>query len=118
MTTEEFIEGKDLIKHFWLSNPYDSSVKPCSRQDISWGLLMEMVDVLNGLGKGHNFIIYKTYAAFTVEKEGKFYKDYHFAHSEYFTAEQSKQDAIFLLIVKFIKWDIKNKIEKDLVESK
>jgi len=70
-----------------------------------WNQLHDIIDIINGLGKEYNFSIFKTYCALSVERgSGKVYKDFSFAHSEYVTSEQTSREAVFKLIVKFVKW--------------
>ena len=76
-----------------------------------WNELHDVIDIINGLGKEYNFSIFKTYCALSVEKPRKMYKDFHFAHSEYITAEQTTKEAAFKLVVKFIKWHLASRFE-------
>lgn len=76
-----------------------------------WNQLMDVVDIINGLGKEYNFSIFKTYCALSVERGGKMYKDFSFAHSEYITGEQTGKEAAFKLIIKFIKWHLASRFE-------
>jgi hypothetical protein len=70
----------------------------------SWDSLMPVIRKINGMGKGYQFTIFKTYVSCTVEKGGKFYKDFSFSHAEYITEEQSDITAAYNLVVKFIEW--------------
>jgi len=70
----------------------------------SWDWLMPVIRKINNMGKEFQFAIFKTYVSCTVEKGGKFYKDFSFSHAEYITEEQSDIEAAFKLVVAFIKW--------------
>jgi len=97
------------IKHWRLpegipSGDYYASIGHF-RYDKSWDWLMPVIRKINGLGKEYSFAIFKTYVAMSVEKSGKMYKDFSFAHSEYITGEQTDIQAAFKLVVKFINWE-------------
>lgn len=83
--------------------------------DSSWDWLMPVIRKINGLGKEYQFTIFKTYVSCTVEKGGKFYKDFSFSHAEYITNEQSDIQAAFNLVIKFIEWynQINNEINNE-----
>lgn len=81
-----------------------------SRYDKSWDLLHEVIDMVNAKGKAYNFSIFKTYLAMSVEKDSKYFKDFHFAHSEYVTSEQTGKEACFRLLVKYLEWEEANKL--------
>ena len=70
----------------------------------SWDWLMPVIRKINSLGKEVQFAIFKSYVSCTVEKGGKFYKDFSFSHAEYITSEQTDIQAAFKLVVKFIRW--------------
>lgn len=72
--------------------------------DSSWDWLMPVIRKINTLGKEVQFAIFKTYVSCTVEKGGKFYKDFSFSHAEYITSEQTDIQAAFKLVVKFVRW--------------
>lgn len=78
----------------------------------SWDWLMPVIQKINGLGKEYQFTIFKTYISCTVEKGGKFYKDFSFSHAEYITEEQSAIQAAFNLVIRFIEWY--NQINKQI----
>lgn len=112
MTQEEILEGcKLLYKSYGKDRKdirvYDYNTKNFEGLDYneSWDLMMPIFDAINSKGKEYNFVIFKNYVSLTVEKDSKFFKDYHFAYSENITSEQTGKEAIFKLIVKFIKWD-------------
>lgn len=86
--------------------------------DTSWDSLMPVIDKINGLGKEYSIAIFKTYISCTVEKGGKVYKDFSFAHSEYITSTQTSKEAAFKLVVKFIMWYNENILVKNLLVSK
>ena len=65
---------------------------------------MPVIRKINGLGKEYSLAIFKNYVSCTVEKGGKFYKDFSFSHAEYITSEQDDITAAFKLVVKFIEW--------------
>jgi len=69
-----------------------------------WNWLMPIVEMINSLGKEFSFAIFKNYVSCTVEKGGKFYKDFSFSHAEYITSEQNAITAVYKLVVKFIEW--------------
>ena len=70
----------------------------------SWDGLHTVIDKINGMGKGYNVALFKTYISISVETGGKVYKDFSFAHSENITTEQSPMNATFKALVKFVKW--------------
>lgn len=111
MTDEELMNGNlAIMKYMGFEgvNPYciaDLEFIGKKYYD-SWDLLHEVIDKINGLGKQYNLSIFKTYVALSVEKESKFFKDFHFAHSEYITENQTGKEAAFKLIVKFIEWEL------------
>lgn len=83
----------------------DYEAKPIYKDySTSWEELMPVFRKINGLGKGFSTAIFKHYIAITVEKGGKMYKDFSFAHSEYILPEQTDKEAAFKILVKFIKW--------------
>jgi len=120
ITNEERIEGSNLIAKFigleprWVEYPNPQINRWEIRDNwntwvpmeyhSSWEWLFIVIDKVNGLGKEYNFYIFKTYLALSVEKGGKVYKDFSFAHSEYITKDQTGKEAAFKLLVKFIKW--------------
>jgi len=74
------------------------------KYDLSWDWLMPVIRKINSLNKGTQFAIFKTYASCTVEKGGKFYKDFSFSHAEYITNEQSDIKACWKLVMRFVNW--------------
>lgn len=70
----------------------------------SWDWLMPVIRKINGLGKEYSLAIFKNYVSCTVEKGGKFYKDFSYSHAEYITAEQDDITAVFKLVVHFVEW--------------
>jgi len=116
LTPEEIIEGNKLIDHFFKEEGYkllpdyfeiteDFVWLRKIRYHDSWEWTMPVVTKINGLGKAFSLAIFKNYISLTVEKSGnKFYKDFSFSHSEYITGEQTGKEAMFKLLVKFIKW--------------
>lgn len=70
----------------------------------SWDWSMPVADKINSMGKAFSLAVFKSYVSLTVEKGGKFYKDFHFTHAEYITDEQTGKEAMFKLLVRFIKW--------------
>jgi hypothetical protein len=120
MTQEEILEGNKIIFPYIRDNKifkypfglteddFDDDDDGFCRCDTSWDLIHMVIDHINGLGKEFSFAIFKTYVSLTVEKGGKFYKDFSFAHAEYITSEQSGKEAAFKLIIKFIKWHNEN----------
>lgn len=121
MTQEEILEGNHLILEYLYKskrinyNTFDlNALSLCGQRfDLSWDLLHMVIDEINGLGKEFSFAIFKTYVSLTIEKGGKFYKDFSFAHAEYITSEQTGKEAAFKLIVKFIKWQSEKKLENN-----
>jgi hypothetical protein len=75
------------------------------KYDTSWDWLMPVIRKINSLDKATQFAIFKTYVSCTVERGGKFYKDFAFSHAEYITAEQSDIEAAWKLVVKFVEWN-------------
>lgn len=83
--------------------------------DTSWDWLFPVIDKINSLGKEYQFSTFKTYCSCSVEKGGRVFKDFSFAHAEYITATQTSKEAVYKLIVKFVKWHNQNITPKDLV---
>jgi len=122
LTKEEIIEGNIYIAKYMGWKIDDSfpdknrvyrlgnslEMDTTLKYHTSWDLLFTVIDKINGLGKEYSFAIFKTYLALSVEKGGKVYKDFAFAHSEYITSEQTGKEAAFKLIVKYIKWHNEN----------
>lgn len=116
----KIIESTNLLGHknlFYAALPNPLIVVAVGSEDRllyheSWDWSMPVVDKINGLGKEFSLAIFKNYVSLTVEKGGKVYKDFSFAHAEYITAEQTGKEATFKLIVKFIKWYNENIIKK------
>lgn len=123
ISNKELLHGNKLlflydIEHKVLSVPYkmtwnklistytldDFTTTHC-RYDESWDLLHDIIDKINAKGKQYNFVIFKTYLAMSVEKDSKYFKDFHFAHSEYITSEQTGKEAAFKLLVKYLEWE-------------
>jgi hypothetical protein len=119
MKKEEIIKGNIMIANYmgWklddsfpdkgrvyrLGNSVelDSTLK----YDSSLDLLFEVIEKINGKGKEYNFAIFKTYVSLSVEKGGKVYKDFSFAHSENISKEQGVIEAIYKVIIKYINWE-------------
>lgn len=129
LSIEERAEGNKLIGDYmgiesfvhegvqWTGDLGKESLETM-KYDTSWDWLFEVIDKINGLGKEYSFATFKTYIALSVEKGGKIYKDFAFAHSEYITAEQTGKEAAFKLIVKYVKWQNEIKAEKNLEVTK
>lgn len=81
----------------------------------SWDWMFPVIQQINSLGKEYSLAIFKTYVSLTVEKGGKFYKDFSFSHAEYITLEQTPLEATYKLVIRFINWYNEKIIEKDLV---
>lgn len=77
--------------------------------DVSFNEMMPIVIKINSLNKGTQFAIFKTYVSCTVEKGGKFYKDFSFSHAEYVLGTQTLIDAIVKLCLRFVMWYSENK---------
>lgn len=122
MTQGEIKEGNELIAKYmgksyilmktaYHVNPYPYSMSDghggyeALKYEKSWDWMWPVIDKINGLGKEYSFATFKTYASCTVEKGGKVFKDFNFAHAEYITATQTSQEAVYKLLVKFIKWE-------------
>lgn len=106
----EFMGGKVEFVPFegWRTTfPYNWYVGPIA-YNRSWEWLMPVIDKINNLGKEYNFTIHKTYCSCSVEKGGKMYKDFHFAHSE-IKYVGKEVDAAYKLVVKFLTWYNANK---------
>jgi len=118
LTTDEILEGNKLIAEFmgvtlegserngfWLVG---DGVLTAFTQHLgyhaSWDWTMPVADRINSMGKAFSLAVFKSYVSLTVEKGGKFYKDFSFSHAEYITAEQTGKEAMFKLLVKFVKW--------------
>ena len=129
LNKEEINEGTELIVRFlgWqyhLSDNHnfpdgtwhDGHVGHCAKRGLrfheSWDWLFPVITKINGLGKEYSFAIFKTYVSLTVEKGGKFYKDFSFAFSEYVTSEQTTLEAAFKMVVRYIKWHEENILTK------
>lgn len=110
-TEAEILEGVCLLCKFdrhprfddYSSTIQDNVIKNSPYHE-SWDLMFGVIDKINALGKAYSFATFKTYVSVTVEKSGKMYKDFSFAHAEYITAEQTSKEAAFKLLVRFIKW--------------
>jgi len=111
----DIIEGKTLIAEFMGKKEAiertallgGSGYGGC-RYDSSWDWLFPVIDKINGLGKEYHLAIFKTYVSVSVEKGGKFYKDFSLAHSENISKEQTSLEAAYKVVVKFVKWYNKN----------
>jgi hypothetical protein len=120
MTNEETIQGtksiadfmgyeKDgvfysigVINHLTFNNRKHHEEQLCFH--LSWDWIMPVIRKINGLGKEYQLAIFKNYVSCTVEKGGKFYKDFSFSHAEYITGEQDDITAAFKLVVRFVEW--------------
>jgi hypothetical protein len=101
--------GYVMIKHWNLPSgvplhDYDSAKIGHFRYTESWDWLMPVIRKINTLDKAIQFAIFKTYVSCTVEKSGKFYKDFSFSHAEYITSEQTDLEAAYNLVYKFVVW--------------
>lgn len=127
LTSNEVYEGQKLIANF-INLPiektsygdvykhYDEVYLPNELLFYnSWDWLMPVIDQINNLGKEYSFAIFKTYVSLTVERGGKMYKDFSFAHSEYITLSQTGIEAAFKLIIRFLAWYKENIDVKNLV---
>jgi hypothetical protein len=120
--SEQELSGNKLIAHFLgKSEAIERTTElggggyASCRFHESWDWLMPVIRKINGMGKGYQFTIFKTYVSCTVERGGKFYKDFSFSHAEYITEEQSDITAAYNLVVKFIEWynQINNEIQDE-----
>jgi len=100
ITIESTENEKQLIANFVGGEP------PLS---VDYNYIMPVIRKINDLDKATQFAIFKTYVSCTVEKGGKFYKDFSFSHAEYITSEQSDIEACWKLVIKFINWYNENK---------
>lgn len=125
LSTEEIIKigypDRVFLKHEW-SMPeglpifaWENAMEGKFNYNRSWDCLMPVIRKINGMGKEYQFTIFKTYVSCTVEKGGKFYKDFSFSHAEYITEEQSDIEAAFKLVIRFIEWynQINNEINNE-----
>lgn len=108
MTDLELIDGNKVIANFigvkkWV-DVNTLHMSNSAQFHYSWNALMPAIRKINSLGKEFQFAIFKTYVSCTVEKAGKFYKDFSFSHAEYITVEQTDIQAAYKLVVKFVKW--------------
>lgn len=143
MTTEEILEGNKLIAEFmggkevdWFSDrviiqPYSDdltihnymSKSKAYILDLemkfhdSWDWTMPVAEKINSMGKAFSLAVFKNYVSLTVEKGGKFYKDFSYSHAEYITAEQTGKIAMFKLLVSFIKWQNEQVITNNLTTT-
>ena len=108
MKTDEIIKGCILLHTHYYGGDYIAT-----RYDMSWDLMMPIIDIINSNGKGYNFVIFKNYISLTIEKDSKFFKDFRFAYSEYITQEQTGKEACFKLLIKYTLWEIANKEQKN-----
>ena len=120
------LEGNIKIAEFMGVNilPNDTSKIPAGtigirgcdlNYDYSWGEIMPVIRKINGLGKEYSLAIFKNFVSCTVEKGGKFYKDFSFSHAEYITSEQDDITAAFKLVVKFIEWyNVNVKVKEEI----
>ena len=109
--------GYVMIRHWSLPTrvplrDFDNAGIGHFNYNLSWDWLMPVIRKINSLDKGTQFAIFKTYVSCTVEKGGKFYKDFSFSHAEYITDEQNDLQAAYKLVFKFVKWYNENKIEE------
>lgn len=111
MTTQQILDGNTMIARFLdKSEAIERTAElggggyaSCSYHK-SWDWLMGAIRKINSMDKAIQFAIFKTYVSCTVERGGKFYKDFAFSHAEYITAEQSDIEAAWKLVVKFVEW--------------
>lgn len=109
----EFLDKKEAIERTYLLG--GGGFMSCRWHD-SWDWSMPVASKINAMGKEYNLSIFKTYISLSVEKPSKFTRDFSFSHAEYITSEQSGKEALFRLIIKFLKWYNEKKAEKDLVD--
>jgi len=120
---EEISAGNKLIGGFmelnqgWAYHESEDEGYGVTKYNSSWDWSMPVADKINGLGKEFSLAIFKNYVSLTVEKGGKVYKDFSFAHAEYITAEQTGKEAMFKLLVKFIKWYNENILNNNLEKT-
>lgn len=112
LTKEEILEGNKLIACFMgLKQIIEETAMKggggydACRYHESWDWSMAVVDNINAMGKGYNVAIFKTYISLTVEKPVSFGRDYHYSQSKNITPEQKPKEAMFRLLIDFIKWD-------------
>jgi len=87
----------------WRSEAGNTELDSTLKFHTDWNWLMLVVHKINvAFGRGVQFAIFKTYVSCTVEKGGKFYKDFAFSHAEYITPEQTDIEATWKLVVHFI----------------
>jgi len=118
LTPEEILEGNKLIAVFmdWTKSPVHGWL-PNGKEDRwnyggdetllfhdSWDWTMPVADKINAMGKAYSLAVFKSYISLTIEKGGKFYKDFSYSHAEYITSEQTGKEAMFKLLVSFVKW--------------
>lgn len=118
LTPDEVLEGNYLIAGFMsLANRIEDAASlggggyPACRYHESWDWMMPVADKINAMGKAYSLAIFKNYVSLTIEKGGKFYKDFAYSNAEYITAEQTGKVAMFKLLVSFVKWQ--NEQEKN-----
>ena len=116
LTPEEVLEGNQLIADFMgvtLEGSerngffYVGVPEPFTRHlgyHASWDWMMPVAEKINAMGKAFSLAVFKNYVSLTIEKGGKFYKDFSYSHAEYITAEQTGKIAMFKLLVSFVKW--------------
>jgi len=104
-TEDTLVETNDLISRF-------IGLEENLRYDLSWDFLMPVIRKINTLNKATQFAIFKTYISCTVEKAGKFYKDFSFSHAEYITDEQTDLQAAYKMVTKFVNWYNEHKLEE------
>lgn len=117
MTTQQILDGNKLIARFLDKSEViertaergGGGYEAC-RYHESWDWLMGAIRKINGMGKEFQFAIFKTYVSCTVEKGGKFYKDFAFSHAEYITTEQKDIQAAFKLVVAFVEWHYQKEV--------
>lgn len=124
MEIEEIIEGNKLIANYmelntgWSYHESEDKGYGITKYHSSWDWLMTVIEKINGLGKEYNFSIFKTYVALSVEKGGRVFKDFSFAHSENITSTQTSKQAAFKLVVKFVKWQNEKNLAQNLEVTK
>ena len=109
------LEGSERNGFFYMGEGVPTPFTSHLGYHASWDWIMPVIRKINGLGKEYSLAIFKNYVSCTVEKGGKFYKDFSFSHAEYITSEQNDITAAFKLVVRFVEWyNVNVKVKEEL----
>lgn len=98
------LEGNDRSGYWYVGEGVPVPFSQHLGYHSSWDWIMPVINKINQLGKEFSLAIFKNYISCTVEKGGKFYKNFSYSYAEYITSEQNCITAAFKLVVHFIQW--------------